>query len=263
MFTKLRLCLVLVSGVLACAQNQNPPAAPPSKAPKLDVYVRRFSAGATLSVLALRVVPGRTSNVVTTTPAVDAQYTTTSPFSGAKQRIGYGLTAQLALTEHLAVNAGVFLRRLGYKMNSDIFEGTDNPNTAVDERKHTVRNEDTRARLMDFPLALRYYGKGRHAPGARWFLEFGGAVRQVSHIKSMTDTTVNDNLVNCCDLTTATPARRNVRGFLGGAGLQFIDPVGIRVVPEVRYTRWMGQTFDAFSTATQRNQVEAMISLTF
>lgn len=261
MFTKLRLCLALVPGVIALAQTQNPP--PAQKAPELEVFVRRFSAGATLSVLGLRPLPGRTSSVVTTTPVVDAQYTTTSPFTAAKQRIGYGLTVQLAFTEHFAVNGGVFLRRLGYKMNSDILEGTDNPNTTVDERKHTVRNEDTRARLMDFPLFLRYYNKGRHAPGARWFLEVGGAVRQVSHIKSMTDTTVNDTLVNCCDLTPAKPARRSIRGFSGGAGLQFIDPVGIRVVPEVRYTRWMGQTFDAFSTATNRNQVEAMISLTF
>jgi hypothetical protein len=35
------------------------------------------------------------------------------------------------------------------------------------------------------------------------------------------------------------------------------------VIPGVRYTRWMGETFNAFSTSTRRNQVEAMISLSF
>ncbi len=44
---------------------------------------------------------------------------------------------------------------------------------------------------------------------------------------------------------------------------QLIDEVGIRVVPGVRYTRWMGETFKSPATATQRNQIEAMISLTF
>jgi hypothetical protein len=34
-------------------------------------------------------------------------------------------------------------------------------------------------------------------------------------------------------------------------------------VPQVRFTRWSADTFDVFSTTTQRNQIEAMISLTF
>jgi len=44
--------------------------------------------------------------------------------------------------------------------------------------------------------------------------------------------------------------RRTIRGFVGGFGVQLIDPVGVRVVPEVRYTRWAGRSFDAFSTHT-------------
>jgi hypothetical protein len=46
-------------------------------------------------------------------------------------------------------------------------------------------------------------------------------------------------------------------------GLQLIDPFGIRVVPEVRYTRWLDDMFYYQSTITQRNQIEAVISLSF
>ena len=44
---------------------------------------------------------------------------------------------------------------------------------------------------------------------------------------------------------------------------QFVDEFGIHVVPEVRYTRWINPTFDNLTTSSQRNQVEAAISLTF
>ena len=50
---------------------------------------------------------------------------------------------------------------------------------------------------------------------------------------------------------------------VGGSGMQFVDEFGIHVVPEVRYTRWEDSNFDNLTTRTERNQVEANISLTF
>jgi hypothetical protein len=170
---------------------------------------------------------------------------------------------QAAVTERFAVNVGFLLRRVGYKMNTDTLEGTDNPNTPQDDRIHTVKNEDTRAKFFDFPVAVRYYGKDRHTAGPRWFVEGGAALRHVSRIKTSVDTTVGAADTVCCSTTPAQPAVRTIRGFVGGFGVQLIDPVGVRVVPQVRYTRWSGRTFDAFSNRTELNQVEAMISLTF
>jgi len=59
------------------------------------------------------------------------------------------------------------------------------------------------------------------------------------------------------------PQHRSSVGVVAGVGVQFDDEFGIHVVPEVRYTRWINPTFDNLSTNTQRNQVEAAISLTF
>ena len=226
------------------------------------MFVRRISLGATLSVLLMPTMPKGSSSNVTTSPPFDALYATT-PLTGPYQRMGYGATAQLMLTGRLGVNASLFMRRIGYKFNSDIFTGTDNPLTTADERTHTVMNNDTRAKLYDLPVVVRFYGKDRHEAGTRWFAEFGGSIRRVSNIRTAIDTTINDGTLTCCDNTPTKPAKRNVHGLVGGAGLQFIDPLGIRVVPEVRYTRWMGETFNSIATITRRNQVEAMISLTF
>ena len=258
---KTKLCLM--AAVFCCGHihlhaqsagsaNSNPEPRPPA-------YVRRISIGATLSVMGLNVVPGRTSSDVTTSPAVDALYTTTA----ASQRTGYGAVVQLALTERFSLNISLLTRRIGYQMNSDIYTGTDITSTTADERKHTVSNEDTRARLYDLPVMIQYYGRDRHALGLRWFVEGGGSVRRVSNIKTSIDTTINSDATSCCDVTPAVPAARTIRGFVAGAGLHFKDDFGIHIVPEVRYTRWMGQTFQSLSTGSQRNQIEAMVSLTF
>ncbi len=43
----------------------------------------------------------------------------------------------------------------------------------------------------------------------------------------------------------------------------FIDDMKIRFIPEVRYTRWMGRTFDTLSTQSRVDQIEGTISITF
>lgn len=256
--------LVCLAGALLCgasvyAQTQTQPTPAAPQEVRRKAYVRRISAGATLSVLGLRMVRDGSTSVVTSSPAFDGIYTTT----GQTRRIGYGLNVQAAITDRFAVNAGLFLRKGVYQMNSDIIEGVDNPNTSVDERTLTLKNEDTRFKLYDLPVLVRYYGKDRHQRGPRWFIEGGAAVRRVSNIRTSIDTTINSGDKQCCDTTPAAPARRTLRGIVAGAGFQLIDPIGIRVVPGVRYTRWSGHTFDSLSTRTERNQIEGMISLTF
>lgn len=258
MFMQAKTCLLVLaalSGGVLGAQDQAPPAQPPPppSVEKLPNYVRRASIGVTLSVLGLSLVPDNSYTTSTTGPAVTTDFNT----KGASQRIGYGVTGQLAITNHFAFTASLLLRRIGYQETTTISAGTTTITT-------TMTHEDTRARLIDVPVAIRFYNKSRHDPGPRWFFEAGGAFRQVSLIRTSIDTTDSSGTVTCCTTDKpAAPAHKSIHGFVGGAGLQLIDPVGIRVVPEVRYTRWMGSIFDLLSTHGQRNQVEAIISLTF
>ena len=53
------------------------------------------------------------------------------------------------------------------------------------------------------------------------------------------------------------------RAHRQGYGGQLIDQFGIRVTPSVRYTRWLGESFNSFSTISKRNQIEAIITIGF
>jgi hypothetical protein len=50
---------------------------------------------------------------------------------------------------------------------------------------------------------------------------------------------------------------------VAGMGLRLVDDFNIKLSPELRYTRWMGATFDSESTRSRRNQLEVGIALTF
>jgi hypothetical protein len=222
--------------------------------------VRRFSAGATLSVLGLSTI-GAGSSTVATSSSVSTDYSTT----GASSRIGYGITAQAGLTNHFAVAAGIYLRRIGYQFKTSVNTTTNivEGGTVVPTTTTTSTHDDTRARLYDIPFVLRYFGKSRHTPGPRWFVEGGGAWRDATNFRTSEDSTDASGVLTCCKSVPTQPAHRNARGFVAGAGFQLIDPFGIRVVPEVRYTRWVNEIFSAFSTHTQKNQVEINFTLSF
>jgi hypothetical protein len=265
------------AGVL-CAQDpsaQTPSAQPsPAQAPagtststspdqsgnSAGTYVRRFSIGATLSVVGLSLISGG-SNTVTNSTTVSTAYDASSVSS----RIGYGITGQVAVTDRFSVVVGGYLRKIGYTLNTTVTTTTETSLNGVltSTSSSTSTNEDTRARLYDIPVLVRYYSKGRHVPGARWFIDGGGALRDATNIRtSISSTDVNGN-VTCCTDTPTAPQHRTAPGAVVGAGFQLIDPVGIRVIPEIRYTRWLQQTYDVGTTHTQRNQIEAALTLSF
>lgn len=232
----------------------------PSKPENKGTFVRRFSAGATLSVLGLNMITGG-SSTVNNTNEISTAYST----SNASQRIGYGLSAQAAITDHFALAVGAYLRHMGYQFTTTVTTTTPTVegSTVVNITSTTSTHEDTRSRILDFPVTVRYYKKNRHTPGGRWFAEGGFAWRDAANIRTSIDSTDNNGTLTCCTHTPTQPAHKNARGYVAGAGLQFIDPFGIRVVPEVRYTRWTNQIFNAFTTHTAANQVEICLTLAY
>jgi hypothetical protein len=45
--------------------------------------------------------------------------------------------------------------------------------------------------------------------------------------------------------------------------MHFSDDFGIRIIPEVRYTRWFNDTFRKYGVHANRNQIEFLITLGF
>jgi hypothetical protein len=260
------------TGNTSSANSENPP---PNESPATTstsqsnntssstdqkTYVRRFSAGATLSVLGFPLVPGAT-NTVTNSSTVDTMYQTT----GASSRIGYGVIGQVVLTDHFAIAIEGIVRRFGYQMSTTVTTTVPAVVSGVvtTVTTSTILHEDTRARLIDVPAMLRYYAHSRHDPGAHWFFEGGGAWRKPESIRTSTDFTNASSVLSCCTNTPTAPAHPNSYGIVAGVGVQLTDAFGVRVVPEVRYTRWMNPVFHAFTTSTQQNEVAAGFSITF
>jgi hypothetical protein len=263
---QLKVCLTAIclcgAGILAA---QPPGSSSSSSGPDQEAtYVRRFSAGATLLVEGLPPIKNANSSDTTQLNAANI-LTTANSTKGKSSRIGYGLTLQAAISNHFAVAIGAYLRRIGYELTTNLTTDSTTFVNGVTSTTETTTSsvESTRARLLDVPIMIRYYFKDRHEPGGHWFVEGGGAWRDVRSIGSSLSSTDSSGTVSCCTSNAVQPAHRNSRGFLAGAGAQFIDPFGIRVIPEIRYTRWVSPIFDAFTTHTQRNEVAFALTLGF
>lgn len=228
---------------------------------KKQVYIRRFSAGATLAVYGFKpMIDGSTTNDTASPPVIsDLSSKGTDPFG---HRFGGGITAQFMVKPKYGIVATGLLHKISFQNIKDNIEGIDNPNTTADERTFITDISDTSARLLDFSVLLRRYDKDRFTKGARWFFEGGGAVRHVSNLRTSTSTILNGTS-SCCKTTPVPVAHKNARGVVGGIGAQFVDDFGIHLVPEVRYTRWLDRSFDSFATKSRRDQIEAMVSITF
>jgi hypothetical protein len=208
----------------------------------------------------LNVITGGT-NTVTNSSTVNTMYQT----KAASSRFGYGLTAQVAVTDRFAVAFAGILRRVGYTFDTTV---TTSKPTVIGGVVTTVTtstntHEDTRANLIDIPATVRFYSRSRHEPGARWFVEGGAAWRKTDSIRTSMSSSDANSVLSCCTTTPIQPAHNSVFGIVAGAGVQVMDAFGIKVIPEVRYTRWMSPVFHSFTTNTQQNEVTAGFSITF
>ncbi|MFB3778243.1 MAG: outer membrane beta-barrel protein [Bryobacteraceae bacterium] len=232
--------------------------APDEEEPEREpAYVRRISVGISGGGNPWYLIGGGKMNSVTTSPALD---TTGETVPKDHYVFGGGLL-QFAILENWTVNAGVLYRTAEFEWTRTILSGVDNPNTIKDERSTTTIKDATKARLFDFPLLIRRYNIGRHEYGHRWFIEGGPSLRQVSKIRTKRETTLPGKDTETD--SAPTPHKKNVLGVTAGIGGQFIDPIGVRVIPEVRYTKWFGRTFDSLGMKSRVHQLDIMISFSF
>ncbi|MBK5290449.1 MAG: hypothetical protein JJE04_01980 [Acidobacteriia bacterium] len=219
--------------------------------------MRRISVGLSVPVLVFYpVANGSLRQDVNSTLQVNSNTITTG------HRLGLGAVVQLALPRQFALAGSLSLRRVAFNATKNTFTGVDNPNTAADERKLTTDDESTKARHWDLTVLVRRYNKEHWEKGRRWFFELGAAGRRTNKIQTSVATTAGGETV-CCNTTPHEVANKLARGVVGGVGLHFTDEIGVRFVPEFRYTRWLNRSFDNLSTRSRRDQFEAVISFTF
>lgn len=190
-------------------------------------------------------VPFKLVSATSTTNATTGEIVSSTSDNG---QAGAGVTVNLRVFGAYWLNLGGIYRFGGY-------DTTD----AVND--NTIYLERTRARYLDFPVLIRYAG-----PHFRWskysFYEAGAAVRFATHI-DLTQAANNGTAYYCCAPPSTTGIKRTIEGVVVGTGISGKDDFGIVVSPEVRYTRWMGNTFNSPTISTMRDQLEVTISFGF
>jgi hypothetical protein len=216
-----------------------------------ETFWSRFSIGARVSVLFNDLMNTESLTHSTSSPVLKTTTQTTS----ISNQLGAGGTLEFALLDQLSLAADVVYRKAGYKSSLEIVQGSDNP--------QTTRNfERTRADFWDIPLTLRLYDGSRRERRSRAFLDLGFAVRRLTNIRTFSEFLRPDN-TSSQSQAPAHPRHRVLPGVVLGGGFQLITSSPVKVVPQVRLTRWLGSTFDNPPTQSRRNQFEFVLGIAF
>ena len=219
---------------------------------------RRLTFGARIQAYPLKMFKTsvQTTNVVK--PATDTTYTgsTESP------KVGFGPTLEFRLTNHISVGAEGIFHRIQYKEVKEIRDGATPASGATDSRRVATFTETTRANTWEVPILARYYGFRERGIFSRLYAAGGISFRRTTNIRT-------GNEISNFDTTTdynekpATPSKPNQMGGVVGFGIRFIDNIGIRIAPEVRYTRWQGYNFSGTSYKAVQQDIQGGISVSF
>ena len=215
-------------------------------------FWRRFSAGVRASILTLPLQNATSSqSSPNTLTLVNNTLTPSTP------RFGGGATVEYAATRRILVSADVLYQYFSYSS-----EVVTTVSLADGTSQLTTVDESTHARYWTVPVLARYATLPARTASAQVFLGGGVSFRKISGVRTTTST-VNPDGTTVTDYTPRTPQRLSTFGAVATAGFRVKDEFGIRVTPEVRYTRWLSDLFNSWPGRQRRNELEVLIGLTF
>jgi hypothetical protein len=186
-------------------------------------------------------------------PVTDAFATGTVPtlqyFSEAKRYV-VGPTFELQLPHRVALEFDALYRRFDYRSIS----------TLVD----LIALRSTQANAWEFPVLVKYRTKGK--PLVHPFLDAGLVFNRVSGVTKFTNTLVTGVSRVVTGQESPSELRHSVTaGLVLGGGVD-IRALVIHIQPELRFTRWGSENFQAGSSSalsSQRNQLELLVGINF
>jgi hypothetical protein len=173
----------------------------------------------------------------------------------ANQKFGGGLTVEFGITRRVGATIDFMYRMAGYDSTIQKLA----VGTAADVSTTTER---TRTRYYDLPVLVRYRPFLSSGMRSHVFVEAGGTLRRVSHLRS-DQFTIDPAGVGTFTNTPAPIAHKLAKGVTAGAGLRFVDDFGIKFTPTFRYTRWLDQSLTVGPSRSRKDQMEATIGFTF
>ncbi len=186
--------------------------------------------------------------------SLDSFYPTPG-FSPDNSRLVVGGLADLRINDYFGAEFNVLYRR--FRFDTLI------PAASVAD---TVLST-SRARALDFPLVFKWRPLGH--PDIAPFASSGVAFRYIDSDETLTYFNGRNREQKFSD-SFAQESRFNA-GWVIAGGVDFNRSGGVRISPELRYTRWGRENFRALSTIagsnqvfrSGKNQLELLIGITF
>ncbi|HLH44451.1 MAG TPA: hypothetical protein VKV74_15780 [Bryobacteraceae bacterium] len=220
--------------------------------------LRRFYFGIRVEDFPLRLFNTTTAQSSTQQPIADYTYSGSS----SSQKAAPAATFEYTINPRLSVGVEFYLTHVKFIQTTQVRTGLPSPNSSTDDRPVTTYVESSTADYWVLPFLVRYNGlrsRGflRHLYGVA-----GAEYRRVGRVRTGTDIYYPDGGAGYTEIP-AIPTHSNQMGGVVGLGLRFVDDLGLKVAPEVRFIRWDSATFEGPSYVSARSQAEISLGFAF
>jgi hypothetical protein len=239
---------------------QQPAPAPDKSADTgLPTTLRRFYFGIRVEGFPLRLFDTTTALSSTSQPIADYSYSASS----SSQKIAPAATFEYTFSPRLSAGVEFYLTHTKFIETTQVQTGLPSPNSSTDDRPVTTYVESSIADYWVLPFLARYQGLRSRGFFLRHLYEVAGAeYRHVGRVRTGTDIYYPDGSTGYTEIA-AIPAHSNQIGGVVGLGLRFVDDLGLKVAPEVRFIRWDSATFEGPGYVSSRNQAEISLGFAF
>ncbi len=219
---------------------------------------RKYNFGIRVDYIPFRMFNTSTATASTTSPIADYTYTgsTKSP------KIAFGPVFEMRLTKHLSIGGELSFHHAKYAQITQKRSGRKDPNAGTDARPVATFTENTKATYWDIPVIVRYRTLIDKRVVRSFYPLAGVVFRHVGHV-STSNEIVNADASTDYNEIKAKASHGNQIGFTAGIGYRFVDELGIKIVPEIKFTRWMNHTFEGLSYNSNQNQAQVGVGITF
>ena len=168
-----------------------------------------------------------------------------TPYTYAVPRYQVGLYADFHLTRHLSFEVDGLFRRGGFAFEQP----------ANQFYEHTVFNN------WEFPFLFQYnLTRGRLRP----FVNAGAALRHIAGVQTASSYGISSGVQTASFTQNNSDILRNSGSWGGviGAGVTFKEGP-LEISPELRYTRWVNQSFNAVGLTNSLNESVFLLGIGF
>jgi hypothetical protein len=219
---------------------------------------RRYIIGGRVQAFPLALFDVKTVSTSTTQPIADYTYTG----STETERLALTPAFEFRLNSRWSIGTDFMFHHGKYQEKEEERSGKKDPNASTDDRNVTTITRTTQANYWELPVLVRHYGLRRLGLLSKAYVLGGLGFRYVGKVRTGNEYSYADGTTDYNE-APAQPSRRNQFGAVAGFGLRFIDDFNLKVMPEIRFTRWAGVTFEGQSYRSVSNELRVGLGICF